>query len=427
MKVDYHKLQDLIKDKLREHVDVFEDFETDRSFEGSEWLKKFAEDDKKQSIKTQLYNCIGLSEDLYNHVMRKRAKAELFVTFRSYKPYAGCTFSLRIEKISETLYDCVVEEQFDMSKKMGLAFIFDGDRRITFSYLEDRPRIDWAIRMLQCDSSSFLEAVSKVTDLRRFKTFQFLLDEDGNLLEEYRDVDIYDLGIDRFSHNDIMFLTDYLIENHWPFKQMSRGWHKEYKFQLDISDAIIDLSKNLQTIKPKVKSRILSELNNACPAKIKFEDFGDERLDTFSETIALKQDEHIWDYDYNLENFTDSTVIPMLDYLLGDHYVYTSKVDHQHVSLTLSCLKNESAVQYQIECTVYLELSYDGDVDMICEDGYHRPLDEFIDEIARDQGLEGDYYDQIREEILDSYVVKKGLWDDISFKVVIDFTDLFEE
>lgn len=31
MKVDYHKLQDLIKDKLRENIDVFEDFETDRS------------------------------------------------------------------------------------------------------------------------------------------------------------------------------------------------------------------------------------------------------------------------------------------------------------------------------------------------------------------------------------------------------------
>ena len=426
MKVDYHKLQDLIKDKLRENVDVFEDFDTDRSFEGSEWLKKFAEDDKKQSIKTQLYNCIGLSEDLYNHVMRKRAKADLFVTFRSYKPYAGCTFSLRIEKISETLYDCVVEEQFDMSKKMGLAFIFDGDRRISFSDLEDRPRIDWAIRILQCDSSSFLEAVSKVTDLRRFKTFQFLLDEDGGLLDEYRDVDIYDLGIDRFSHNDIMFLTDYLIEEHWPFKQMARGWHKEYKFQLDISDAIIDLSEDQVQLKSKVKSRILSELNKACPAKIKFEDFGDERLDTFSETIALRIKEYIWDYQYNLENFTDSTVIPMLDYLLGDHYVYTSSVDYQHVSLTLDCLDNKSSVQYSIECTVYLKLSYDGDVDMICEDGYHRPLDDFIEEIARDQGLESDYYDQIREEILDSYVVKKGLWDDINFKVVIDFTDLFE-
>lgn len=41
MKVDYKKFQDLIKDKLRENIDVFEDFETDRSFEGSEWLKKF--------------------------------------------------------------------------------------------------------------------------------------------------------------------------------------------------------------------------------------------------------------------------------------------------------------------------------------------------------------------------------------------------
>lgn len=313
-----------------------------------------------------------------------------------------------------------------MSKKMGLAFIFDGDRRITFSYLDDRPRIDWAIRILQCDSSSFLEAANRVADLRRFKTFQFLLDEDGDLLDEYRDVDIYDLDIDKFSHNDVRDLTDYLLENHWPFKQMARGWNKEYKFQLDISDAIIDMSEDQLQIKSKVKDRILSELNKACPAKIKFEDFGDERLDNFSKTIALKLKDYIWDYDYNQGSFTDSTVIPMLDYLLGDHYVYTSAVDHQHVSLTLECLDNQSAVRYSIECKVYLELSFDDDVDMVCEDGYHYPLDEFIDEIVRDRGLVDDYYDQIREEIFETFLVKKGLWDDIRFKVEIDFSDLFE-
>lgn len=426
MKVDSNKLQDLIKDKLRENIDVFENFETDRSFECRSSLKKFVEDNTQSTFSSQLYNCIGLSEDLYNHTMRTRAKTDLFVTYRSYKSNAECTFDIRLEKISESLYDCVIVEKFDMSKKMGLAFIFDGDRRITFSYLEDRPRIDWAIRILQCDSSSFLEAASKVTDLRRFKTFQFLLDEDGDLLDEYRDVDIYDLDIDKFSHNDVRDLTDYLLENHWPFKQIARGWNKEYKFQLDISDAIIDMSEDQLQIKSKVKDRILSELNKACPAKIKFEDFGDERLDNFSETIALKLKDYIWDYDYNQNSFTDSTVIPMLDYLLGDHYVYTSAVDHQHVSLTLECLDNESAVQYSIECKVYLELSFDDDVDMVCEDGYHYPLDEFIDEIARDRGLGGDYYDQIREEIFETFRVEKGLWDDVSFKVEIDFSDLFE-
>ena len=426
MKVDSNKLQDLIKDKLRENIDVFDNFETGRSFECTSSLKKFVEDDTQSTFSSQLYNCIGLSEDLYDHVMRARAKADLFVTYRSYKSNAECTFDIRLEKISESLYDCVIVEKFDMSKKMGLAFIFDGDRRITFSYLEARPRIDWAIRILRCDSSSFLEAASKATDLRRFKTFQFLLDEDGNLLEEYQDVDIYDLDIDRFSHNDVRDLTDQLLEEHWPFKQMARGWHKEYKFQLDISDAIIDLSEDQLQIKSKVKARILSGLNKACPAKIKFEDFGDERLDNFSETIALKLKDYIWDYDYNQGSFTESTVIPMLDYLLGDRYVYTSLVDHQHVSLTLECLDNLSAVQYSIECKVYLELSFDDDVDMVCEDGYHYPLDEFIDEITRDRGLGVDYYDQIREDIFETFLVKKGLWDDISFKVEIDFSDLFE-
>lgn len=426
MKVDSSKLQDLIKDKLRENVDVFENFETGRSFECTSSLKKFAEDNTQSTFSSQLYNCVGLSEDLYDHVMRTRAKTDLFVTYRSYKSNAECTFDIRLEKISESLYDCVIVEKFDMSKKMGLAFVFDGDRRITFSYLEDRPRIDWAIRILQCDSSSFLEAANKVADLRRFKTFQFLLDEDGDLLDEYRDVDIYDLRIDRFSHNDVRDLTDYLLENHWPFKQMARGWNKEYKFQLDISDAIIDMLEDQLQVKSKVKDRILSELNKACPAKIKFEDFGDERLDNFSETIALKLKDYIWDYDYNQNSFTDSTVIPMLDYLLGDHYVYTSAVDHQHVSLTLECLDNQSAVQYSIECKVYLELSFDDDVDMVCEDGYHYPLDEFIDEIARDRGLEVDYYDQILEEIFETFLVKKGLWDDVRFKVEIDFSDLFE-
>lgn len=426
MKVDSNKLQDLIKDKLRENIDVFENFETDRSFECRSSLKKFVEDNTQSTFSSQLYNCIGLSEDLYDHVMRTRAKTDLFVTYRSYKSNAECTFDIRLEKISESLYDCVIVEKFDMSKKMGLAFIFDGDRRITFSYLDDRPRIDWAIRILQCDSSSFLEAANKVADLRRFKTFQFLLDEDGDLLDEYRDVDIYDLDIDKFSHNDVRDLTDYLLENHWPFKQMARGWNKEYKFQLDISDAIIDMTEDQLQIKSNVKDRILSELNKACPAKIKFEDFGDERLDNFSETIALKLKDYIWDYDYNQGSFTESTVIPMLDYLLGDHYVYTSAVDHQHVSLTLECLDNQSAVRYSIECKVYLELSFDDDVDIVCEDGYHYPLDEFIDEIVRDRGLVDDYYDQIREEIFETFLVKKGLWDDIRFKVEIDFSDLFE-
>lgn len=226
MKVDSNKLQELIKDKLRANVDVFENFDTDRSFECRSSLKKFVEDNTQSTFSSQLYNCIGLSEDLYNHVMRTRAKADLFVTYRSYKSNAECTFDIRLEKISESLYDCVIVEKFDMSKKMGLAFIFDGDRRITFSYLEDRPRIDWAIRILQCDSSSFLEAANKVADLRRFKTFRFLLDEDGDLLDEYRDADIYDLGIDRFSHNDVRDLTNYLLEEHWPFKQMARGWNK---------------------------------------------------------------------------------------------------------------------------------------------------------------------------------------------------------
>lgn len=426
MKVNSNTLQDLIKDKLRENIDVFENFSTDDSFVCMSSLKKFVEDDTQSTFNSQLYNCIGLSEDLYDHVMRTRAKTDLFVTYRSYKSNAGCTFDIRLEKISESLYDCVIVEQFDMSKKMGLAFIFDGDRRITFSYLEDRPRIDWAIRILQCDSSSFLEAVSKLTDLRRFKTFQFLLDEDGNLLDEYRDVDIYDLGIDRFSHNDVRDLTDYLLENHWPFKQIARGWNKEYKFQLDISDAIIDLSEDQVQIKSKVKDRILSELNKACPAKIKFEDFGDDRLDNFSETIALRLKDYIWDYDYNQGSFADSTVIPMLDYLLGDHYVYTSSVKSQNVSLTLNCLDNQAEVKYSIECAVYLELSFDCDVDMVCEDGYHYPLDDFIDEIARDRGLEGDYYDQIREELFETFRVEKGLWKNVRFKVEIDFSDLFE-
>lgn len=64
MKVNSTKLQDLIKEKLRENVDVFENFETDRSFECMSSLKKFLEDNTQSTFDSQLYNCIGLSEDL---------------------------------------------------------------------------------------------------------------------------------------------------------------------------------------------------------------------------------------------------------------------------------------------------------------------------------------------------------------------------
>ena len=76
MKVDSNKLQELIKDKLRANVDVFENFDTDRSFECRSSLKKFVEDNTQSTFSSQLYHCIGLSEDLYNNVMHTRAKAD---------------------------------------------------------------------------------------------------------------------------------------------------------------------------------------------------------------------------------------------------------------------------------------------------------------------------------------------------------------
>ena len=50
MKFDSSKLQDLIKDKLRENVDVFENFETGRSFECTSSLKKFVEDNTQSTF-----------------------------------------------------------------------------------------------------------------------------------------------------------------------------------------------------------------------------------------------------------------------------------------------------------------------------------------------------------------------------------------
>ncbi len=79
---------------------------------------------------------------------------------------------------------------------MGLAFIYRGDKITTFSYLEDPQRDRLGDQVLQCDSSSFLEAVSKVFDLRQFKTFNFFWMKMVTY-RRYRDVDIYDLGIDR--------------------------------------------------------------------------------------------------------------------------------------------------------------------------------------------------------------------------------------
>lgn len=313
-----------------------------------------------------------------------------------------------------------------MSKEFRDKIVFENGERVIFERLNKHQSIEWAIRILQCNSSSFLETLCRSVDLKDLESLSYLVDGNGDLLEEYKSKDAFDLDLSRVYYEDLLVLINRLIDEHWPFTEVTQGWNNEYNFKLDISDAIIDLTEDQLSIKSKVKSRLLSELNKACPANIKFEDFGVDRLDNFSETIALQSDSDLRDCNLNQGYFSDSTVIPVLDYLLGDYYVYSSAVKNQTVLMSLISSGHAPCREYLLGCSISLTTQYGQDVDMVCENGEHYPLDELIEKIARDRNLEGDYYDQIKEEIFGTFKVTEYLSDHLRFEVEIDFSDLFE-
>ena len=80
--------------------------------------------------------------------------------------------------------------------------------------------------------------------------FNDLFDDNKNLKEEYRVLDSYELIVAKTEIKDLRRLVMYdLLEYSWPFYEISRGWTKEYKFQLDVTSAVKEENENGVRIK----------------------------------------------------------------------------------------------------------------------------------------------------------------------------------
>lgn len=66
---------------------------------------------------------------------------------------------------------------------------------------------------------------------------------------------------------------------------------------------------------------------------------------------------------------------------------------------------------------------------MIYKDGHLMQLDDFIEDVIRENNLNEDQYDLVREEIFETYPEEIAIshWDVIGVRLSIDFSDLFED
>ena len=66
---------------------------------------------------------------------------------------------------------------------------------------------------------------------------------------------------------------------------------------------------------------------------------------------------------------------------------------------------------------------------MFYKDGYLMYLDDFIEDVMKENGLSEDQYESVREEIFETYQNTLSLshWDVIGVRLSIDFSDLFED
>lgn len=168
MKIDINKFSDLLTEKIRSNVESLQDFKGDLSqIAGIYHLYTFIEDPNRSKITSTLYSCKWTREDIYEHVMVHRSPSkELFAVNTSNIDESDNDFYITLERRSDTLFDCIVKEKFDMSKKKnGIKRVYQNGSKVLFDEMSMHELYGWMLEILQCSSDTLIETLKKKSDL----------------------------------------------------------------------------------------------------------------------------------------------------------------------------------------------------------------------------------------------------------------------
>ena len=410
MQLNVSLIDDRINQGIKESVESLQDFPRELALnDGREAFARFI---KNNSATKGRYELLDFNDnDNYqfsDHLIARRGKGKgFYLAGVSYHHSTETGFFLRFNKISATEIECIVEEKVALSAKDSLMRLYENDNVIYTGDLSYRELIDLFIRIFQCTPTTLLRSMfPHISNEARLK-FNDICDESGEINDEYKDQDIRELIEDRMTEKefrDEMIGCRKLASIGVPV--MNRGWSKSYKFTVDISDAIVHLNESQVKSMSAIEERIREVLNEKIPKCVERRVINRLDLSTMVENIAVRDprcETGVYTRVKVEDGDLESIALAILEEKkCGDLILGTSDGVEQDISLEKYIRSDGSKDRYSFE------LGFDATVSglsnhMIYKDGHLMWLDDFIEDVMRENNLGEDQYDLAREEIFETY------------------------
>ena len=399
-----------------------------RQFAGAGEIALMIENPAETTVNVGFLDCTTANDDLYDTVIKSRFKrTDLFAIFAATQDNKSSSFEAKVTQIDDSHIEVEVQELFNVSSVQGYGKVYNNGERVNFKQMQMRELIDWMCKIMQCSSDELIDHLD-ANDRRELfiRTFRQVFDDNDDLKEEYRDVDVYELAekyVD-LTNLQLSFMSDFVFR-HWPFDTIKRGWTSTYKFEVDFSDTIIPLDEEALKRKEIVRNRIISVLKEDCPFKANFERFNSSLVDTAYETLALGMKQNYVNMDFTQGQFDEETFINGLEYTIGENL--ESVIADCSLDINLDVFNNAYGTDgCAVWCQIYLSGQY-LDNSVIRVDERHVSIDQYLRLLAEDRGLNlEENYDALKEEVLETFKVEDAFKEEVYLKFELDFSDLFE-
>lgn len=196
MQINLNLIQDRINKGIKESVESLQDYPIELRFDHNRGvLTEFLKDDSYTREKFTLMNFDDRDNfRVAEHLICKRGKGKgLYLVGRSDDSSKSNGFFLRLNKISATEIECIVEEKISLTSDFRNLVLYDDDHRVQFEDFSYHELIDLLVKIRQCTPKTLLESMFPMMLHFDMMKFNKICDVSGKIKDEYKDENIYEL------------------------------------------------------------------------------------------------------------------------------------------------------------------------------------------------------------------------------------------
>ena len=433
MKIDPDKLFEKLAVGLKESSDSLRNIPIDLTGRiKKDWaIVKMLEDPAGRCQYPRLLDCTYENEDIYDHVFRQNVANEGLVAISATTDaYDQSSFNAKITRLKDLRLLVEITEKFSVSNSRGLGKLYDNGERVDFTTMQPDQILDWICRIVQCSVEELFDRLDK-KDLKTLfsSDYKKYFDKDGLLRSEFSELSTHEILESSLDFDAVVKeFMPYVITKHWQLETVKRGWTKNYEYEIDYSDAIIQLDEKQLDLKEKVRDRIYSRLAEEYPFKFNFNAVETQLVDSAFEMIALRMKDASTYGRLELKQieFDEESLFSIFERYQMDNLI--SCVERCEISTTASIVSlGKDTDRYEIYYHPLIYISYFKDsVVYISEYERFISTEDCMRMLAEDRNLDfEENYESLKNEVLENYYVNDFSRDSFPVKVEIDFEDLY--